>query len=326
MPRRSFTKAVASASRSIFVAQSWVSGHAAASPFEALQWNFPNLSQSMREWSQRLAIVVSNRGYFGHVPKILNPIKRRLAMILYPMIELLDGRSVSLFRGRTEEPQIWHVDPVEKAKSFAKAGAEWIHITDFDAMSENDRNADLIREIVLTAGIQVQLGGGFRSLERIADWIDQGVGRIVVGTMALLQPDLVKEAAKLFPDQIVLAVDVFEGLVVSDGWRQKSAFTPSAFLKAFENDPFAAIIVTDIDAAIGDAEDSIALITQLASEARTPVIARGLTRSLDDLSRLEYVPHVSGALIGRALFDRSIDIEAALKVIKPEVGIPAKFI
>lgn len=247
-------------------------------------------------------------------------------MILYPMIELLDGRCVSLFRGRTEEPQIWHVDPVEKAKSFAKAGAEWLHITDFDAMSGNERNAGLIREIIQTAGIPVQLGGGFRSLERITDWIDQGVGRIVVGTLALLQPDLVKEAAKLFPDQIVLAVDVYEGLVVSDGWKKKSAFTPSAFLKEFENDPFAAIIVTDIDAAMGDAEDSIALITQLAREARTPVIARGLTRTLDDLSRLKYVPQVSGALVGRALFDRSIDIEAALKVVKSEVESRAKFI
>jgi phosphoribosylformimino-5-aminoimidazole carboxamide ribotide isomerase len=106
-------------------------------------------------------------------------------MILYPMIELLDGRCVSLFRGRTEEPQIWHLDPVEKAKSFVEAGAQWLHITDFDAMSGDERNADLIREIILTAGIQVQLGGGFRSLERIAYWIDQGVGRIVVGTLLM---------------------------------------------------------------------------------------------------------------------------------------------
>ena len=247
-------------------------------------------------------------------------------MILYPMIELLDGRCVSLFRGRTEEPQIWHIDPAEKARSFAESGAEWVQITDFDAMSGDERNSDLIREIIRTVGIPVQLGGGFRSLERIADWINHGVGRIIVGTLALHQPDLVKEAAKLFPDQIVLAVDVYEGLVVSDGWRQKSAFTPSAFLKAFNNDPFAAIIVTDIGADLGDAEDSLALITQLASEARTPVIARGLTRTLDDLSRLKYVPFVSGALIGRALFDRSIDIEAALEVVKPEVESRAKFI
>lgn len=247
-------------------------------------------------------------------------------MILYPMIELLDGRCVSLSRGRTDEPHIWHLDAIAKAKSFAKAGAEWLQITDFDAMAGDERNAGLIREIILTAGIPVQLGGGFNSLERIAEWIDRGVGRVVVGTMALTQPDLVKEAAKLFPDQIVLAVDVFEGLVVSNGWQQKSAFTPSAFLKAFENDPFAAIIITDIDADNGDAEDSIALITQLAGEAKTQVIARGLSRTLDDLSRLKYVPFVSGALVGRALFDGSFDFEDALEVAKPEVEKRAQFI
>lgn len=247
-------------------------------------------------------------------------------MILYPMIELLEGRCVSLFRGRTEEPQIWHIDPIEKAKNYASAGAEWLHITDFDAMSGDDRNTDLIREIIRTAGIPVQLGGGFRSLERIAEWIDLGVGRVVVGTLALRQPELVKEAAKLFPDQVVLAIDVFEGHVVSDGWKEKSAFTPSAFLGAFSNDPFAAIIVTDIGAEIGDAEDSVALITQLASEANSPVIARGLTRTLDDLSRLNFVPQVSGALIGRALFDRTISIEDALNVLRPEIGSRAEFI
>ena len=247
-------------------------------------------------------------------------------MILYPMIELLDGRCVSLFRGRTDEPHIWHVDPVAKAKSFAKAGAEWLHITDFDAMSGDERNTDLIREIIQTAGIQVQLGGGFRSLERISEWIDHGGGRIVVGTLALHQPDVVKEAAKLFPDQIVLAVDVFEGLVVSDSSRQKSAFTPSVFLKAFENDPLAAIIITDIDADLGDAEDSVALITALACEAKTEIFARGLSRSLDDLSRLKYVPSVSGALIGRALFDGSIELKTALDVAKPELETRAQLI
>jgi len=247
-------------------------------------------------------------------------------MILYPMIELFDGRCVSLFRGRTDEPHIWHVDPVAKAKSFAKSGAEWLQITDFDAMSGNERNADLVREIIRTVGIPVQLGGGFRSLERIAEWIDHGAGRIVVGSLALHQPELVKEAAKLFPDQIVLAVDVFEGQVVSDGWHEKSAFTPAAFLNAFENDPLAAIIITDIDADIGDAEDSIALIAQLAGEARTQVFARGLSRTLDDLSRLKYVPSVSGALIGRALFDGSFDFEDALEVVKPQIEKRAQFI
>lgn len=247
-------------------------------------------------------------------------------MILCPMIELLDGHCVSLFRGRTDEPHIWHIDPVKKAKSFAEAGAEYVQITDFDAMAGDDRNVALIREIIQTVGIPVHLGGGIRSLERIAEWIDHGVGRVVVGTLALHQPEVVKEAANQFPDQIILAIDVFEGFVTSDGWRQKSAFTPEAFLKAFENDPFAAIIITDIDADIGDAEDSLALITALAGQAKTQVFARGLSRSLDDLSRLKYVPHVSGALIGRSLFDGSITIEDALEVAKPEAEKRAEFI
>ena len=242
------------------------------------------------------------------------------------MIELLEGRCVSLFRGRTEEPHIWHVDPVEKAKSFAAAGAERIQITDFDAMSGDDRNADVIREIIQTVGIPVQLGGGIRSMERIAEWIDHGVGRVVVGTLALHQPEIVKEAARLYPDQIILAIDVFEGVVVSDGWRNKSAFTATAFLRAFENDPFAAIIITDIDANIGDAEDSLALITQIAGQAKSPVFARGLSRDLDDLSRLKYVPFITGAMIGRSLFNGDIDLEEALEVTKPEAEKRAQFI
>lgn len=247
-------------------------------------------------------------------------------MLLYPMIELLDGRCVSLIGGRTDEPHIWHVDPIAKAKSFANAGAEWLQVTDFDAVSGDERNADLIREIILTVGIPVQLGGGFRNLERIAEWIDHGAGRIIVGSLALHQPDVVKEAAKLFPDQIVLAVDIFEDRVVSDGWHQKSAFTPSAFLKAFDADPLAAIIITDINAELGDAEDSLALISGLASETRTQVFARGLSRTLDDLSRLKYLPAISGALIGRALFDGSVDFETALEVVKPELETRAQFI
>lgn len=238
-------------------------------------------------------------------------------MIIYPLIELLEGRCVSLFRGRTEEPQIWHVDPVKRAMEYAEAGAEWLQITDFDAMADDERNADVIREIILSVGIPVQVGGGFRTLERISEWIDHGAARIVVGTMAVYQPDLVKEAAKLYPDQIVLAVDVFEGQVVSDGWHNKSAFDASSFLKTFEGDPLAAIVITDIDADIGDAEDSLALITQLAGEANAPVIARGTINEIDDVSRLQYVPHVAGTIIGRALFDRSVELAAALEVAKP---------
>ncbi len=247
-------------------------------------------------------------------------------MILYPLIELLDGRCVSLFRGRLEEPQIWHVDPLAKAQEFAQAGAEWVHITDFDALQGNERNEELVREIIRTTSASIQLGGGFRSLKRIEEWIDAGVGRVVVGTLAIQQPDIVKQAALAFPGQIVVAVDVYKGRVASEGWRGQSALEPASILKSFVEDPIAAFIITDIDADLNESEDSLALVTQLSSETKTPVIARGLAGSLDDLSRMKYVPHLSGALIGRALFDKTIDLSEALEIAKPVPEERAKFI
>ncbi len=247
-------------------------------------------------------------------------------MIIYPTIELQKGRCVSLFRGRLEEASIWHVDPVEKAVAFAEAGASWLAITDFDAVENGPWQVDLISEIIRKCRIPVQLGGGFRSLEGVSQWIDRGVGRVVIGTAAVLSPDMLKTAAKLYPDQIVLAVDVFRGKVVTNGWRMPSLYNPADFIRNFETDPLAAIIVTDIDAKVEDAEDALALVTDLAGRTRHPVIARGMARSLDDISRLKYVPNIAGAIVGTALFDRSIDLGAAIAVSEQRAEAAAPFI
>lgn len=246
-------------------------------------------------------------------------------MILYPTIELQNGRPVSLFRGRMDEPQIWHVDPVERAREFAAAGAQWLHVTDMDAVAGTGNNNEIVEDLILNAGIPVQLGGGFRSMDMIETWVDKGAGRIVLGTVAVMQPDLLRQAARRFPDQIVLAVDVYRGKVTSHGWTEQSAFEPVDFVRAFEADPLAAVIVSDIDADIGDAEDSLALVTQIAAQCNKPIISRGLLRSLDDLSRLKYVPHVAGAIVGRALFDRSIDFAEALALANAPVEKTAEF-
>ena len=169
-------------------------------------------------------------------------------MMIYPTIELQNGRCVSLHRGRIDEPQIWHVDPVAKAKSFAADGAEWMHITDLDWVVGGDGSAEIVEDIIRQAGIPVQVGGGFRSLDAIENWIDKGAGRIVVSSLAAQNPDVVKQAAKRFPDQIVVAVDVFQGQLMTNGWRDTAAITPADFMSAFDDDPLAAFIVTDIDA------------------------------------------------------------------------------
>lgn len=247
-------------------------------------------------------------------------------MMIYPAIEIQNGRCVSLHRGRLDEPHVWHVDPVARARAYAETGADWIHVTDFDGVTGENGNRALLIEMIRRAGAPIQLGGGFRSFESIAEWIDLGAGRIVVSTLAATSPDVVKRAARRFPDQIVLAVDVFQGALMTEGWRSQSAIRPQDFIAAFNDDPLAAVIVTDIDADIEHGDGSLALVTQLAGASAAPVIARGLSRSLDDISRLKYVPHIAGAFIGRALFDKSIDLAEALAVAAAVPGPTAEFV
>lgn len=247
-------------------------------------------------------------------------------MMIYPTMELLDGRCVTLEKGRLDEPMIWHVDPIEKAKEFASAGAEWMHLTDFNAIRGDDSNHDLVEEIIRTVGIPVQLGGGMRSRESIENWIDKGAGRVVVGTLAALDPTLVAELAKQHPDQIVLAVDVWQGQVMTEGWLKAGAFEPESYIAAFGAAPFAGIIVTDIDSDMSDLEAQLGLIGGLAAQSASPVIASGVVRSADDISRLKYVPNIAGALVGRALFQKSLSLEEALETAQPQPEQVAEFI
>lgn len=247
-------------------------------------------------------------------------------MIIYPTLEIKAGKAVSLTRGRLNEPVIWHVDPLATAKSFAQAGAEWMHITDIDALSGLPGNDDLINEIIRAVGIPVQLGGGFRSRERVEHWIDRGAGRIVISTMASHDPDLFAQLVRLHPDQIVLAVDVYQGYVMTEGWQKYSAFRPQDYIAAFEDLPLAAVIITDIDADIEDQDGQLGLITGLAAKTRHQVIARGTVSTVDDVARLKYVPNVAGTLIGRALMARNVDLKEALRTARPELGLQAEFI
>lgn len=246
-------------------------------------------------------------------------------MIIYPTLEILNGKCVSLTRGRLEEPVIWHVDPLETAHNFAAAGAEWMHVTDMNALIGDGNNDALIEEIIRAAHIPVQLGGGFRSRERVEHWIDRGAGRIVIGTMAAHDPDLVRELAKRHPDQIVLAIDIYQGQLMTDGWRSPSAFSPETFVSAFDSAPLAGVIVTDIDADIEDQDAHLGVITGLAAKTRHPVIARGTVRTADDVARLKYVYNISGTLIGRALLAKDVDLSEALAVARPEPETTAEF-
>jgi len=246
-------------------------------------------------------------------------------MIIYPTLELHNGKCVSLTRGRLEEPVIWHRDPVETARSFAAAGAEWMHLTDINALIGDGDNNDLSEEIIRSVGIPVQMGGGFRSREAVERWIDKGVGRVVIGTLASQDPDLVKELAKWYPDQIVLAIDIFQGQMMTDGWRQPSAFSPATFMAEFDNTPLAGIILTDIDADIEESDGSLGVISGLAGKTRHQVVSRGTISRADDVVRLKYIPNIEGTLIGRALMSKDIDLVEVLEFARAQPEPTAEF-
>lgn len=247
-------------------------------------------------------------------------------MILYPTIELQNGHCVSLNRGRIEEPEIWHVDPVAKAKEFARLGAKWMHLTDLDAVKGLNTNRDLVLKVIKGAGIPVQLGGGFRSRSRIEEWFDLGAERIVLGTLAVQEPAMVKDVVKRHPGRVALTVDIWKGRVLVDGWRTSSAYTAEAFIEAYKGTEFAAIIITDVDADAEGTEAAVSLFARLSDIAQVPVIASGAIRTIDDVARLKYASHIAGAMVGRALFNKTIDLGAALAEAQGEVGEVAAFI
>lgn len=248
-------------------------------------------------------------------------------MFVIPAIEIQNGRCVSLHRGRLDEPQVWHVDPVARAQAWAEAGATRLHVTDFDAVAgAPDTNRDLVTRIIKEAGLPVQFGGGLQSIDAMRGWFDAGADRIVLSSAAVHQPEVVKQAATLWPERIVLAVDVYQGKVMAGGWKQQSTFDPDAFIHQFNGDALASVIVTDIDSDIENSDASLSLITSLAAVASAPVIARGTVRGLDDIARLKYVPHVAGALVSRSLFDRSLSLGDAIAVANTPVEKQADFV
>ncbi|MEM0944319.1 MAG: 1-(5-phosphoribosyl)-5-[(5-phosphoribosylamino)methylideneamino] imidazole-4-carboxamide isomerase [Pseudomonadota bacterium] len=238
-------------------------------------------------------------------------------MQIIPTIELSQGRCVSLIRGKMDDPEIWHVDPVEKAREFASAGATWMHITDLDAVAGTGSNADLIEDVIQRGGLSVQVAGGIYLMEHARRWADAGAGRMVVGTAAVRWPDYVKEIIAAFPDQIVLAVDVWQGKVMAEGWTETTAFEPWDFMKEFDDQPLAAFLVTDIDRDLDEPGSSIALTSALAGKTRIPVIASGLVKTLDDVSALKYVYNIWGAIVGRVLMSRDIELAEAVALVRP---------
>lgn len=235
-------------------------------------------------------------------------------MIVYPDIELQNGRLVNLWRGQKDEPTVYDLDPLEAVRQCVEKGAEWLHVVDLDAVFGDGDNAGIIKEIIVKAGVPVQVAGAIRTMDAVRGWIDAGAARVVIATAAVKDPAFVRQAAFAYPDQVVISIDGRGGYVVAEGWRETTSFTPLDFAGQYEDLPLAAFIFTDVDADADAPEASLSQTEQLAATVRTPVIASGVVKTLDDISTLNYLPNISGAIAGRAVFGGTFDLADALAI------------
>lgn len=237
-------------------------------------------------------------------------------MILYPAIDLKDGRCVRVVRGDLATATVFNEDPADQARTWAAAGFSWLHVVDLDGSVAGRAVNDLAVAAILTAvSIPVQLGGGVRSLVQIERWLEAGVRRVILGTIAVRDPGLVREAAQNWPDYIAVSVDVRQGRVAIEGWTEDTDLDAIAVARRFEDAGVAALIVTDIDRDGAQLGFNIEVFGSIADEVRIPVVAAGGLASVADIRRLRArsgTP-VSGAVLGRALYAGGITPAEALQ-------------
>lgn len=238
-------------------------------------------------------------------------------MILYPAIDLKDGNAVRLVHGDMEQTTVFNEDPAAQAKEFVAAGCEWLHLVDLNgAFAGEPVNAAPVEAILKACAVPAQLGGGIRDMATIARWLDKGLARVILGTVAVENPDLVREAAKEFPGQVAVGLDARNGRVATRGWAEETDIMVTDLAKSFEDAGIAAIIYTDIlrDGAMKG--PNIDATADLARAVNIPVIASGGVSSMADLTALKATGVISGAISGRALYDGAIDLNAALAALR----------
>ncbi|MGP1254117.1 MAG: 1-(5-phosphoribosyl)-5-[(5-phosphoribosylamino)methylideneamino]imidazole-4-carboxamide isomerase [Kiloniellales bacterium] len=249
-------------------------------------------------------------------------------MILFPAIDLKDGKAVRLLRGAMDAATVFNEDPAAQAETFAAAGFEWLHIVDLNGAFEGRPvNADAVQDILSATRLPVQLGGGIRDMATIERWLELGVTRVILGTVAVKDPVLVRTAAKRFPGRVVVAVDARGGRVAVEGWSEISETTATDLGRSFEDAGVAALLYTDVDRDGALEGVNLDATAALAEAVDIPVIASGGVASLDDLAALMPLEDlgVAGVVCGRALYDGRIDAARALDLLagSPEDGVSA---
>lgn len=240
-------------------------------------------------------------------------------MILFPAIDLKDGKCVRLKLGEMESATIYNEDPAAQARAFEQQGFEWLHVVDLNgAFAGKPVNGDAVKAILSATRNPVQLGGGIRSLEQIEAWLGKGLARVILGTAALRDPELVKQACRKFENRVAVGIDAKGGKVAVEGWAQSSELGVIEMAKRFEGAGVAAIIYTDIDRDGILAGINWASTIELAGAVSIPVIASGGLASMKDIQRMiePDAAILEGAITGRALYDGRLNAQQALAMLK----------
>jgi len=237
-------------------------------------------------------------------------------MILYPAIDLKDGRCVRLTEGRFDQQTVFNEDPIAQAEIFQTAGFQWLHIVDLDGSAQGKpAQAGIIAAILRACSIPVQVAGGVRSLENIAYWLDAGATRVLLGTAAARDPRLVKEAAREYPQRVGAALDSRAGKVAVQGWTEQTDIDVVELARRIADFEVACLLCTDIARDGLKSGVNLELTSAIANAVSVPVIASGGVKDVNDIASLRALPGkpVAGCVLGRALYDGDIDAQAALR-------------
>jgi phosphoribosylformimino-5-aminoimidazole carboxamide ribotide isomerase len=238
-------------------------------------------------------------------------------MILYPAIDLKDGACVRLLRGEMAAATVFGDDPAAQALKFQAAGCEWLHLVDLNgAFAGQPVNGAAVQAILDAVSVPCQLGGGIRDMATIAMWLDKGLARVILGTVAVEDPGLVRQAARAFPGQVAVGIDARKGRVATKGWATETDIQATDLARRFEDAGVAALIYTDIDRDGAMGGPNLAATAALARAVTIPVIASGGVSSLADLLALRDTGVIAGAISGRALYEGAIDLGQALAALR----------
>ncbi len=239
-------------------------------------------------------------------------------MILYPAIDLKDGQAVRLLRGDMAMATVFSDAPADQAARFVAAGCQWLHLVDLNGAFAGAPVNGAAVAAILTAcpGVPAQLGGGIRDMATIEGWLARGVARVILGTVAVENPGLVRDAARAFPGQVAVGIDARAGRVATKGWAETTDVQATDLARSFEDAGVAAIIYTDIDRDGAMGGPNIAETSALARAVTIPVIASGGVSRLSDLIALRDTGVIAGAISGRALYDGALDLATALAALR----------